>query len=228
MVVTGAGPGIMAAGMEGAGRDQSIGVNIRLPHEQGANRFIAQDPKLVEMRYFFTRKLMLHEGVRRLHRPARRLRHPRRGVRAADPAPDGQGRAGPGGPARRARRAPSGRGGAGSWPTRSSPAGLVSADDRSFFTITDDVAGGHRRAPRLLPQLPVVPVGRATCWCCGWPSARTGRQLADLNRRFADIVAPGSSARSTRCRPSGPTATCSTSPGWPSASTRSTTAGCAS
>jgi uncharacterized protein (TIGR00730 family) len=59
MVVTGAGPGIMAAAMEGAGREQSLGVNIRLPHEQGANPFIAQDPKLVEMRYFFTRKLML-------------------------------------------------------------------------------------------------------------------------------------------------------------------------
>ncbi|HLK45409.1 MAG TPA: TIGR00730 family Rossman fold protein [Acidimicrobiales bacterium] len=59
MIVTGAGPGIMAAGTEGAGRDLSFGVNIRLPHEQGANAFIAQDPKLVEMRYFFTRKLML-------------------------------------------------------------------------------------------------------------------------------------------------------------------------
>jgi uncharacterized protein (TIGR00730 family) len=59
MVVTGAGPGIMAAGIEGAGAQQSFGVNIRLPHEQGANPFIAQDPKLVEMRYFFTRKLML-------------------------------------------------------------------------------------------------------------------------------------------------------------------------
>jgi uncharacterized protein (TIGR00730 family) len=59
MIVTGAGPGIMAAGTEGAGRDKSFGVNIRLPHEQGANAFIAQDPKLVEMRYFFTRKLML-------------------------------------------------------------------------------------------------------------------------------------------------------------------------
>ena len=59
MVVTGAGPGIMAAGTEGAGRDRSFGVNIRLPHEEGANPFIAQDPKLVEMRYFFTRKLML-------------------------------------------------------------------------------------------------------------------------------------------------------------------------
>ncbi len=59
MVITGAGPGIMAAGMEGAGRDMSFGINIRLPFEQGANEFIAEDPKLVEMKYFFTRKLML-------------------------------------------------------------------------------------------------------------------------------------------------------------------------
>jgi uncharacterized protein (TIGR00730 family) len=59
MVVTGAGPGIMAAGLEGAGREHAFGVNIRLPHEEEANPFIAQDPKLVEMRYFFTRKLML-------------------------------------------------------------------------------------------------------------------------------------------------------------------------
>jgi uncharacterized protein (TIGR00730 family) len=59
MVVTGAGPGIMAAGLEGAGRDHSFGVNIRLPFEQGANPFIAGDEKLVSMKYFFTRKLML-------------------------------------------------------------------------------------------------------------------------------------------------------------------------
>jgi len=59
MVITGAGPGIMAAGMEGAGTDMSFGINIRLPFEQGANAFIADDPKLVEMKYFFTRKLML-------------------------------------------------------------------------------------------------------------------------------------------------------------------------
>ena len=59
MVVTGAGPGIMAAGMEGAGVDLSIGVNVRLPFEQSANAFIESDPKLVTMKYFFTRKLML-------------------------------------------------------------------------------------------------------------------------------------------------------------------------
>jgi len=59
MVVTGAGPGIMAAGMEGAGVELSMGVNVRLPFEQSANAFIEADPKLVTMKYFFTRKLML-------------------------------------------------------------------------------------------------------------------------------------------------------------------------
>lgn len=59
MVVTGAGPGIMQAGMEGAGRESSIGVSIRLPFETGANPVIAGDAKYVSMKYFFTRKLML-------------------------------------------------------------------------------------------------------------------------------------------------------------------------
>jgi uncharacterized protein (TIGR00730 family) len=59
MCVTGAGPGIMEAGMVGAGRAQSIGVSIRLPFESSANTVIAGDTKFVSMRYFFTRKLML-------------------------------------------------------------------------------------------------------------------------------------------------------------------------
>ena len=59
MVITGAGPGIMQAGMEGAGRENSIGVSIRLPFEQGANHVIEGDSKYVSMKYFFTRKLML-------------------------------------------------------------------------------------------------------------------------------------------------------------------------
>src|SRR6202041_1902041 len=48
--VTGAGPGIMAAGLEGAGPDHSFGINIRLPFEQQPNEFIAKDPKLVSMK----------------------------------------------------------------------------------------------------------------------------------------------------------------------------------
>jgi uncharacterized protein (TIGR00730 family) len=59
MVITGAGPGIMEAGMLGAGRERSIGVSIRLPFETGANPVIAGDTKHVSMKYFFTRKLML-------------------------------------------------------------------------------------------------------------------------------------------------------------------------
>lgn len=58
MVVTGAGPGIMAAGLEGAGRDHSFGVNIRLPFEQTPNPYVTSD-RLLTMKYFFTRKLML-------------------------------------------------------------------------------------------------------------------------------------------------------------------------
>lgn len=57
--VTGAGPGIMAAGLEGAGPDKAFGINIRLPFEQNANDFIKDNPRLVSMKYFFTRKLLL-------------------------------------------------------------------------------------------------------------------------------------------------------------------------
>jgi uncharacterized protein (TIGR00730 family) len=58
MVITGAASGIMEAGHVGAGRDNSFGVNILLPFEQGANPVIHGDPKLMNMRYFFTRKLI--------------------------------------------------------------------------------------------------------------------------------------------------------------------------
>jgi len=58
MVITGAGPGIMQAGHEGAGPENSFGANIRLPWEQGANPVIAEDKKLITFKYFFTRKLI--------------------------------------------------------------------------------------------------------------------------------------------------------------------------
>lgn len=58
LVITGAASGIMEAGHVGAGRENSMGLNIMLPFEQYANPVIAGDPKLVHMKYFFTRKLM--------------------------------------------------------------------------------------------------------------------------------------------------------------------------
>ena len=189
MVVTGAGPGIMAAGMEGAGRDQSVGVNIRLPQEQGANRFIAQDPKLVEMRFFFTRKLMLLKesdgfivlpgGFGTLDEGFELLTLLQTGK--AEPAPvvlldvpDGT-----------------------YWQGWSrfvadevEARGLVSADDRAFFIITDDVSvataellGFYRnyRSCRWVGDLLVLRMAIHP----------DKSQLADLNRRFADIVTSG-------------------------------------
>jgi len=58
LVITGAGPGIMEAAHEGAGRASSMGFNIRLPFEQGANPIVEGDPKLRTLNYFFTRKLL--------------------------------------------------------------------------------------------------------------------------------------------------------------------------
>ena len=64
MVITGAGSGVMGAAQQGAGRERSFGLNIRLPTEQEANPWIAADPKLISFKYFFARKLFL---VREAH-----------------------------------------------------------------------------------------------------------------------------------------------------------------
>jgi len=59
MVITGAGPGIMQAAAEGAGADAAIGVSIRLPFEEKPSDILAGGDRVVAMKYFFTRKLML-------------------------------------------------------------------------------------------------------------------------------------------------------------------------
>lgn len=190
MVVTGAGPGIMAAGMEGAGREHSIGVNIRLPHEQGANAFIAQDPKLVEMRFFFTRKLMLIKessgyavlpgGFGTLDEGYELLTLLQTGK--AVPAPvvllDGPG--------------------AGYWrgwqrfvKEEVAERGLISPEDHALYRVVEDVdqaaaeiLGFYRNyhSCRWVGDLLVVRV----------QVEPDHGELAELNRRFGDIVATGS------------------------------------
>ncbi|MEB3307759.1 MAG: LOG family protein [Cyanobacteriota bacterium] len=57
-VMTGAGGGIMEAANEGAGCENSIGLNVDLPFEQHPNRFVSScEGRLLHFRYFFTRKL---------------------------------------------------------------------------------------------------------------------------------------------------------------------------
>ncbi len=190
MVVTGAGPGIMAAGLEGAGREHAFGVNIRLPHEGDANPFIAQDPKLVEMRYFFTRKLMLIKeshayailpgGFGTQDEAFELLTLLQTGK--AEPAPVVMVET-PGGTYWHA------------WlrfvEEDAIAAGWVSPEDRSLFKVTNtmeeasaEVLGFYRNyhSCRWVGDLLVLRVHVS-------PSKS---ELADLNRRFADIVARGS------------------------------------
>ncbi|MPZ22667.1 MAG: TIGR00730 family Rossman fold protein [Dehalococcoidia bacterium] len=57
MVITGAGGGIMEAGIEGAGIENAFGLHIDLPFEPRPTQKMRGDPKLVNFRYFFTRKV---------------------------------------------------------------------------------------------------------------------------------------------------------------------------
>jgi len=57
MIITGGGGGIMEAGNEGAGAENSFAVNIRLPFEQMPNSVMLANPRLITYKYFFTRKV---------------------------------------------------------------------------------------------------------------------------------------------------------------------------
>jgi len=57
MIITGGGPGIMQAGNEGAGSENSFAVNIALPFEQSPNLVMANTPRLITYKYFFNRKV---------------------------------------------------------------------------------------------------------------------------------------------------------------------------
>ena len=191
--------------MEGAGRDQSVGVNIRLPHEQGANRFIAQDPKLVEMRYFFTRKLMLMKesdgfivlpgGFGTLDESFELLTLLQTGK--AEPAP-------------MVMLDVPGRDFWQGWkpvPQRGRRAGGPGVTGRPVLFHGSPTTWRWRR-PRSSASTATTgrAGGWATCWCCGWPSPRRLRWPTST-AGSPTSWRPGSSARWARCRPSGPTTT---------------------
>lgn len=57
MVITGGGGGIMQAGNEGAGAENSFAINIQLPFEQNTNPVMANSPNVITYKYFFNRKI---------------------------------------------------------------------------------------------------------------------------------------------------------------------------
>jgi uncharacterized protein (TIGR00730 family) len=189
-VITGAGPGIMQAGAEGAGPDRAIGISIRLPFEEQPSDLLAGGDRVVAMKYFFTRKLMLIKesaafvclpgGFGTQDETFELLTLLQTGK--ATPAPvvllDV-----PGGTYWK------------HWATyvetELAAKGLVSADDDELYLVTDDVDAAvdeiqrfwHNYhsirwvGPRLVVRLNHAP---------------TAAEIADLNARFADLLVDGS------------------------------------
>jgi len=58
MIVTGGGPGGMEAGNKGSKAGEDFALNIRLPFEQKTNPYIQEKDKIINFKYFFTRKLV--------------------------------------------------------------------------------------------------------------------------------------------------------------------------
>ena len=189
MVITGAGGGIMAAGNQGAGSDRSFGLNIQLPFEQSANNYISEDPKLIDFKYFFTRKLFfLKESDAVALFPG--------GFGTQDEAFETltlcqTGKFGP------APLVLIDKPGGDYWHTWNDyvckhlvQRGLVSSDDPSLYTITDNldhacqiIADFYRvyHSSRYVDQKLVI---RTNC-------ELSDQEVANLNQKFADILTQG-------------------------------------
>ena len=192
MTVTGAGPGIMQAGMEGAGVERSIGVSIRLPFETGANSIIADDDKHVSMKYFFTRKLMLIKeshafvclpgGVGTLDETFELLTLTQTGkgvpvpIVLLDEPNDPYWESVHGLMLQLVRR------------------GLVSASDTSLYTITDSCDEACRIIERFYANYDSIRFIRDRL-VMRMRKAPTDAQLASLNEKYGHLVASGEIAR---------------------------------
>ncbi len=190
-VLTGAGPGVMEAGNKGAGLDASFGVNIRLPFEGDANAHISPD-KLINFKYFFTRKLGFVKESQCIRSVPWRFRDHGRGIRTPHSHPN-----------REIRYASD----------RDDPTGglrllgrVGSLRHRTTRRARDDLARGSRsvlRSRRILTRRPTRSAAStpttspSATWTGSWSSVSTRRptpeQVAALNEEFSDIVAKATS-----------------------------------
>ena len=166
------------------------------------NPFIAGDAKLVSMKYFFTRKLMLIKESHGFVSPARRVRHARRDLRAAHADADRQGDAGADRAARRARRHVLAAVGSGFVADeRRAAAAIVADDDLDLFLVTDDVDEPSTRSSASTATT-TRSAGSATSWSSGCGDAPTTTSSTRSTREFADIVPVGRHRASpSRCPP---------------------------
>ena len=190
LVVTGAASGIMEAGHRGAGREASMGLNIMLPFEQSANPVIAGDPKLVHMKYFFTRKLMfvkecdavvcLPGGFGTLDEAMEVITLLQTGKRDMVPVVllDRARRQLLAGPARLRQQAPA----RGRHDLARGPAPLQA--DRQL-------RGGPRRSAAVLPRLSQHAVREARPGACACKSRCIRSLLEAINREFVDLLTEG-------------------------------------
>ncbi len=189
MVITGAGDGIMGAAQGGAGRESSFGVNIRLPLEQNANVVIAGDPKLINFRYFFTRKVVFVKEAHAIALFPGGFGTHDEGFEALTLMQTGKGEIlpvvfvdAPGGSYWR------------EWIAYLSShlrgRGMIGEEDLSLFRVTDDldtaveeIAGFYRNyhSSRYVDELLVLRVRRGP----------DQEQLDSLNSEFSDILAGG-------------------------------------
>jgi uncharacterized protein (TIGR00730 family) len=195
MAITGGGGGIMAAANAGAGAENSFGLNIQLPFEQGANKYISGDPKSIAFKYFFTRKLFfLRESDAVALFPG--------GFGTQDEALETltlcqTGRYGP------VPLVLIDRPGGTYWRDWDSyirknlaATGLISPTDLSLYTITDDVRAAAEvirafyqvyHSSRFVDEEFVIRLRVAIC----------DRDLESLNREFGDLVASGEIIQTT-------------------------------
>ena len=190
MIVTGGGHGIMRACQEGAGRERSFGVNIRLPFEQDAERVHPGRSEARDLPLLLHPQADVHEGGGRHRALPGRVRNPRRGLRSAHADADGKDEPRADRLPRRTPRhlledlAP----------VRERPPAAPRPDlGRGPVALQDDDQhpGGGRGDHHLLPRVPLVAVRRSRLGDPAEPPRCRSRWCEDLAREFAPLVAEG-------------------------------------
>ena len=174
-------PGPMAPGP-----DMSLGVEIRLPFETASHPQLAAEGRLVEMKYFFTRKLMLMKESAAFAVLPGRLRDAGRVLRAAHLAADRQGRAGADRPAGPSRRPVLGGPASASSRARWCAGASSTARTRpSTASPTTSPSPSRRSSASTATTTRAVSCGSTMVIRCRF--APTDDELAALNEEFADI-----------------------------------------